>query len=212
MRNVLRLALVACAVMCSLALAAPSAMATRAIRLDFVGEITKVVEGFTITAFGGEVRITCRLVMRGRFEPQIEKVRALPAGRFGQITFAEANECRSNLGAARVIVLVEANRPLNLRYEAFLGFLPNITGVLFRKLRFEFKVVEMIVGECLFSGPVGLLIGFPPVEDGAGRRFNRENFNVPNRIPLAAGFVCPEAVEVSGTGRVTPPLRAFLVD
>ena len=212
MRTISRLALAMCVALCSLALLAPGATATRGIRLDFVGEITKVVEGFTITAFGGEVRIRCRLIMRGRFGPQIEKVRVLPAGRFGQIIFAEASECRSNLGGARVIMLVEQERPLNLRYDAFLGFLPQITGILYRKLRFEFKVVEAVVGECLFSGPVGLLIAFPPVEDGAGRRFNQESFNVPNRIPLAAGMICPESVEVSGAGRITPPLRAFLVD
>jgi hypothetical protein len=212
MRNVSRLTLAACMALCSLALAAPSAMATRAIRLDFVGDITKQVDDFTITAFGGEVRIRCRLIMRGRLGPLIEKVRVLPAGRFGQITFAETAECRSNLGGARVIVLIEQERPLNLRYDAFLGFLPQITGILYRKLRFEFKVVEAVVGECLFSGPVGLLIAFPPVEEAGGRRFNQETFNVPNRVPLIAGGLCPEFVEVSGRGRITPPLRAFLVD
>jgi hypothetical protein len=206
------LALAVCAALCSLALIAPGAMATRAIRLDFVGDITKQVDDFTITAFGGEVRIRCRLIMRGRFGPQIEKVRVLPAGRFGQIIFAETAECRSNLGGARVIVLVEQERPLNLRYDSFLGFLPQISGILYRKLRFEVKVVEMIVGECLYSGPVGLLIAFPPVEEGGGRRFNQETFNVPNSVPLVEGGLCPETVEVSGRGRITPPLRAFLVD
>jgi hypothetical protein len=212
MHTITRLTLAACAALCSLALFAPGAMATRAIRIEPVGEITKVVNEFRVIVFGGEVRITCRLVMRGRLSPLVEKVRALPAGRFGQITFAELTECRSNFGAAEVIILVEQERPINLRYDAFLGFLPQISGILFRKLNFEIKVVEMIVGNCLFSGPVGLLVGFPPVEEGGGRRFTQESFNVPNAIPLAAGMGCPGFIEISGRGRVTPPLRAFLVD
>jgi hypothetical protein len=212
MRHASRAALIACAGLCSLAIVAGSASASRAIRIEPVGEITKVVNEFTITAFGGEVRVRCRLVVRGRLVGQVQKARVLPAGRFGQITFAEASECRSNLGEARVIILVEANRPVNLRFEAFLGALPNITGILFRKLAFELKVDEAVIGNCLFSGDVLLLVRFPPLEEGGGRRFTEESFSGPNLVPLAAGFPCPEVVELSGRGRVTPPLRALLID
>jgi hypothetical protein len=212
MRNASRAALTACVVVCSLALAAGSASASRAIRIEPVGEITKVVNEFTITAFGGEVRVRCRLVLRGRLVGQVQKVRVLPAGRFGQITFGEASECRSNLGPARVIILIEPNRPVDLRFEAFLGALPNITGILFRKLAFELKVDEAVIGNCLFSGDVLLLVRFPPVEEGGGRRFTEESFSGLNLVPLVAGFPCAESVTLSGRGRVTPPLRAVLVN
>jgi hypothetical protein len=195
----------------ALGLLAASATANRAIEIEPVGEITKVSEDFTITAFGGEVRIRCRLILRGSLGPQIQKIRALPEGRFGQIRSAATEGCRSNLGGARVIVLIEANRPLNLRYESFLGNLPNITGILFRKLAFEFKVSEAVVGNCLYRGDVGLLITFPPVEDGAGNRFNQERFNIPNSVPVIEGMLCPESVELSGRGRVTPAQRVILV-
>lgn len=213
MRNATRVVLAACTVLCSLALASGAASAARAIRVEPVGEITKVVEAFTVTAFGGEVRITCRLVMRGRIGPLIAKVRRLPEGRFGLITFAEAEECRNNFGApVEVAILVEQERPIRMRYEAFLGALPMITGVLFRKLNFEVKITEFIIAGCLFSGPVGLLVRFPPVEEGGGRRFTAESFTAPNVIPLVAGEVCPPEVALGGAGRVTPPLRAALVE
>jgi len=213
MRTVSRAALVACAALCSLALAAASASATRAIRIEPVGEITKVVNEWTITAFGGEVRVRCRLVLRGRLVEVVQKARVLPAGFMGQITFGEASECRSNLGEARVIVLVSQERPVNLRFESFLGALPNnITGILFRKLAFEFQIIEPVIGNCLFRGPVFLLIGFPPVEEAGGRRFTPESFQGANVVPLFEGFVCPESVTLAGRGRVTPPLRALLVD
>jgi len=210
-----RLAAAACAAICSLALFAGPASARRAMRVEPAGEITKVVEEFTITAFGGEVSIICALTLRGRLAPQINKLgaRRLPEGRIGQITSGGAERCRTNFGAeAAVTILVEAARPINLRYEAFLGVLPRITGILFRKLAFEFEVIEpVIIGRCLYSGPVALLMSFPPVEE-RGRRFNDERFVVPNVIPLVRGMLCPPEVELSGTGKVMPPTGLVLLD
>ncbi len=202
---------------CALAIFAGPAAARRAIRIEPAGEITKVVEAFTITAFGGEVSIICNLVLRGRLAPQIQKfaARRLPEGRMGQITAAIAEGCRTNFGGgARAIVLVEEAAPIQLRYDAFLGILPAITGILFTKLNFEFKVDEpVILGNCLYSGNPRLLLSFPPVEDGRGRRWNDETFVAPGIVPLGAGGPeCPAEVALSGRGRVTPPQGALLLD
>jgi hypothetical protein len=188
----------------------------RAIRLQPAGEIKKVVENFTARFFGGEVRVICRLTLTGRLVNVIDKASAglLPAGRIGQIEGAATEGCRTNFGgAAEVTVLTAAEAPIQLRYQAFLGVLPNITGILFRKLGFSLRVVEpVIIGACLYRGPVNLLLTLPPVEEVGGRRFNPESFQTPNALPLFAGGPCPETVEVSGAGRITPPQGGILVE
>ena len=114
-------------------------------------------------------------------------------------------------GPAEVTFLIEAARPYNLRYGAFLGALPNITGLQFRKLAFAFQVME-VFSICLYNGPVGLLIAFPPVEEGGGSRFNNETFVVPNAIPLVGGAGnCSPQMELSGRAKITPGQRAVLV-
>jgi hypothetical protein len=200
-----------------LALAAAPAGAHRAIKLEPAGEIGKVVEEFTIVFFGGEVSIICKLTLNGRLFRPIPKAaaRLLPEGIMGQIASATTAGCRSNFGgAAEVTVLLEPEAPVNLRYDAFLGPLPEISGIVFTKLGFEFQVVEpMFIGTCLYGGPVRLLMAFPPVEDGRGRRFNPENFVVPNRVPrVGGGMLCPSEVELRGRGRIVPPQGALLED
>jgi hypothetical protein len=205
-------AIAAVIAICSLGALASPATAIRAIRLQPGGEITKAMEGFTLRFFGGEVLIICRLTLRGRLSTIIEKAgaRTLPGGRIGQIEGSEVGGCRTNLGgAAEVTVLA----PIDLRYEAFTGALPNIGGIIFRKLGFAFQVIEpMIIGTCLYGGIVNLHLSFPPVEEGGGSRFNPERFETPNMIPWAGGVGCPEEVEVNGVGRVTPPQGALLLN
>jgi hypothetical protein len=210
-------AAIAVASICALGALAAPAGAVRAIQLVPGGEIKKTVEAFTIRAFGGEVTIICRLTLTGRLTTApIEKASAglLPAGRMGQIEGGATEGCRTNFGGpAELTVLVEAGAPFNLRYQAFLGALPNIGGLSFRKLGFAFRVVEpMVLGACLYRGMVDLLIGFPPVEGGGGSRFTPERFITPNAIPSMSPFPCPETVEVSGAGKLTPPQRAILVN
>jgi hypothetical protein len=210
-------AAIAVASVCALAALAAPAGAMRAIWIQPGGEIKKTVEAFTIRAWGGELIITCELTLVGRLTTApIEKAFAgvLPEGRIGRIEGAEAAGCTTNIGGlAELTVLVEPGAPVSLRYEAFLGGLPNVRGVRFRKLAFSFQIVEpMILGTCLYSGIVDLLLGFPPVEAGGGRRFTPERFVTPNAIPKTGGVLCPETVEVSGFGRVTPPQVVVLVN
>lgn len=207
----------AAAAVCALAAFAAPAGAVRAVWIQPGGEITKTVEAFTIRAWGGELTIICALTLRGRLTTApIEKVAAglLPAGRMGRIEGWAAEGCRTNIGGpAELTVLVEPGTPVDLRYQAFLGGLPNISGVLFRKLGFSFRIVEpLVLGACLYRGMVDLLLGFPPAEGGGGRRFTPERFVTPNAIPKTGGMLCPETVEVSGIGRVTPPQVALLVN
>ena len=211
------LATTAVASACALAALAAPAGAMRAIWLQPGGEIKKTVEAFTIRAWGGELTITCELTLNGRLTTApIEKAWAglLPEGRIGRIEGWAVEGCRTNLGGpAELTVLVEEGAPANLRYQAFLGALPNVTGILFRKLGFAFRIVEpMILGNCLYRGMVDLLMGFPPVEGGGGFRFTPERFVTPNAIPKTGGALCPETVEVSGIGRVTPPQIPVLVN
>jgi hypothetical protein len=202
---------------CALAALAAPAGAMRALWLQPGGEIKKTVEAFTIKAFGGELTIICELTLIGRLTTApIEKAWAglLPEGRIGRIEGWEVAGCRTNFGTpAELTLLAEPGTPVNLRYQAFLGMLPNVTGVLFRKLGFAFRIIEpMILGNCLYRGMVDLLLGFPPVEGGGGRRFTPERFITPNAIPRVSPAPCPEIVEVSGLGRVTPPQITQLVD
>lgn len=212
-----RVAALAAVTICALAALSAPAGAVRAIWIQPGGEIKKTVDAFTIRAWGGELTITCRLTLLGRLTTApIEKTSAglLPEGRIGRIEGWEAEGCTTNIGGfAELIVLVEAAAPVHLRYQAFLGGLPNITGVQFRKLGFAFRIVEpLVLGNCLYRGMVGLLIGFPPAEGGGGMRFTAERFITPNAIPRVSPAPCPEIVEVSGEGRVTPPQVALLVN
>lgn len=202
---------------CAVAAFAAPAGAVRAIWIQPGGEIKKTVEAFTIRAFGGEVTIICKLTLTGSVTTApIEKASAglLPEGRIGQIEGWAVERCRTNFGTpAELTVLVETGAPVDLRFQSFLGALPNITGVQFRKLGFAFRVVEpAVLGTCLYKGMVDLLLGFPPVEAGGGRRFTPERFITPNAIPRMSPAPCPEIVEVSGIGRVTPPQVAVLVN
>jgi len=210
-------AAIAVASVCALAALAAPAGAVRAIQLVPGGEIKKTVEAFTVRAWGGELSIICALTLRGRLTTApIEKTSAglLPEGRIGQIEGWTVEGCRTNIGGpAELRVLVEPGAPVNLRYQAFLGALPNITGIQFRKLGFAFRIVEpMILGACLYRGMVDLLLSFPPVEGGGGFRYTSERFITPNAIPRVSAAPCPETVEISGAGRVTPPQVAVLVN
>jgi hypothetical protein len=211
-----RAAAIAVASMCALAAFAGSAGAVRAIWIQPGGEIKKTVEAFTIRAWGGELTIICALTLTGRLTTApIEKAAAgvLPAGRMGRIEGWAVEGCRTNIGGpAELTVLVEQGTPFQLRYQAFLGLLPAITGIRFRKLGFAFQIVEpMVLGTCLYRGMVDLLLEFPPVE-GPGGRYNPERFVTPNAIPKTGGVLCPETVEVSGAGKLTPPQTAVLVN
>lgn len=215
-RRPFAIAIAVASVCAAMALAAP-ATAMRAVWIQPGGEIRKTVEAFTIRAFGGELTITCELTLVGRLTTApIEKIWAglLPEGRIGRIEGAEVAGCRNNFGGVvEVIMLNEPGRPADLRYQAFLGVLPNVTGVLFRKLGFAFRIIEpFLVNNCLYRGMVDLLVGFPPVEGGGGMRFTPERFITPNAIPRVSPAPCPEIVEVSGLGRVTPPQVAVLVN
>jgi len=209
-------AAIAIAAVCALAALAAPASAMRAIWIQPGGEIKKTVEAFTIRAFGGELTITCELTLIGRLTTApIEKGWAglLPQGRIGRLEGWAVENCRTNLGTpAELTVLVEPGAPRDLRYQGFLGVLPNVTGILFRKLAFAFRIEEpFILGTCLYRGMVDLLMGFPPVE-GPGGRFTPERFITPNAIPRVSPAPCPEIVEISGIGKITPPQTALLVN
>ena len=213
-----RLAAIAVATVCALAALAATAGAMRGIQLQPGGAITKRVENFTARFFGGEVRVICRLTLRGRLAPNINKAFAglLPEGRIGRIENAATAGCMTNFGGvAEVTILVEPEAPVNLRYDAFLGALPNITGIRFTKLGFSIKIFEpMILESCLYRGMVSLLMSFPPVEGPGGGRFNPESFVTPNALPFVAGGAgnCPAIVELSGTGGIGPAQFAILTD
>jgi hypothetical protein len=197
MRVTSRLVLIACTAICSLALFSGAAAANRRLGMRPSGEIRKTVQDFRISDPRGLITVTCQLTLTGSLANEIAKNSQgrLPEGFMGQITRATVEECRGTEGpvAARI------NAPISLRYDAFLGTLPNITGILFSKLGFNVEAYG-----CTWVGNPGLLMTFPPSENGFGTRFNAERF-LPTPLGLSrGGFWCPSEVTLSGTGRVTP--------
>jgi hypothetical protein len=97
-----------------------------------------------------------------------------------------------------------------VRYNAFLGTLPRITGVLGTGLSAEVAFfVNPLVTSCLYSGEVKALFF---EERGREGPFNRASF-LPEAIPLIAGqpVACPRTMRLAATLAVTPSLRVRLL-
>jgi hypothetical protein len=105
-----------------------------------------------------------------------------------------------------VIFLVNEENPIPMRYEAFLGALPNITGLLITALNVGVRIISPNAN-CLYQADLPFLVS----EAGGGQRFNRKTF-LANTLPWNEGATCPgeSTLEISGMLVVEPPMEVVL--
>lgn len=178
MPNRMRIGLAALLLAAVCALAAVPAAALRSLGFAPAGAIEATSRRLTIRQPAGIV-IECEVVLRGNLNAAIAKT--VGAG-VGNIAAAEARGCVGNefvVGPPSLRFLL----PIPITYNAFLGTLPNITGILVRFSPMKFQIIEArrpLEVRCLYEGPVGALA---PV---AGGEFETLNFLAEN-IPLREG-------------------------
>ena len=152
--------------------------------------------------------ITCNVQIGLRYVSEMRKAFAgrLNEGQIGIITGARAGGCRQMMTNWDVIILVNEMNPIPLRYESFLGLLPNITGLLITALEVGVRI-RSPNANCLFQADVPYLV----FEGGGGQRFNRKIF-LANVLPWVEGVACPleSTLEISGTLEIDPPIEVAL--
>jgi hypothetical protein len=207
MRRITRLAVTACAAAAVLAYAGAAASAERAIEIR-PNEVTNSGRISIIfrEALGGTT-INCEISMSLEYARVIQKVwaRRLPEGQIGIIPSARTANCRDMMIGWEVQFLAEAMTPFPMRYDAFLGVLPEITGLLITALRVGVRIRSRIK-ECLFEGELPFLV----FESGGGQRFDRKAF-LANTLNYVGGN-CSEmsTIEIAGTLAIRQPIAVRL--
>jgi len=155
----------------------------------------------------GGTTINCDVSMTLLYARSIQKVwaRRLPEGQIGAIPSARTANCRDMMLGWEVQFLAEAMTPIPMRYDAFLGNLPLITGMLITALRVGVRIRSR-VKECLFEGELPFLV----FESGGGQRFDRKTF-LENRLSYVGGN-CSEGstIEITGTLTIRQPIAVRL--
>jgi hypothetical protein len=203
MRSFIRLVAVLCAALCTLAALAGPAAARRAIGIE-TSNRSRTLLKIGRLSFEENLRIvlrvSCRTTFSGEFtRNQVDKAAhdRLPEGRIAQWREVRVAEC----SGGTLIFLV----PVDEVYHAFLGTLPEITGILVIDL-IAFEVQSGAV-RCLYSGPVGYLYRV----ESRGQITSGSYLN--EAIPLSRGTEgCPGSMTMSGTDTVEPPWQLRLVD
>lgn len=209
MRTSLRLAAAVCGTAMLLALAAVTAAADRSIRIR--PNVTVTNSGTLSFTYRDGIRtatITCNVQLGLRYVSEVRKVYAgrLNEGQIGLITGYRTGGCRQLMTNWDVIFLINEMNQIPLRYEAFLGLLPLITGLLITALNVGIRIRSAQVN-CLYQGDLPYLV----FEAGGGQRFNRKTF-LANALPWREGVTCPNesTLEVSGMLEIDPPMEVAL--
>jgi hypothetical protein len=214
MRIIMRLVLTACVALSAFAFFAGSAAASRA--LGFTpsrGLITLASNG--AWTFRGSPESICQrgvLLISLRTEQVLKSAAGtLPAGQIGNVTEGSFRECRESLFGSEVRWVFLARKENSatwfpVRYDAFLGTLPAIGGILLTILNFAISFTNALIGTCLYRGNVGLLIALNASHQPIEYRF------LANRIPLqSGGGSCPASGELVGRGTISPTLTVSLL-
>ncbi len=209
MNKATRLAITACATFVLLAFASGAALANRAIRIEPGGPALNVGAISITSPFGGGALIRCELTLELEYVRFIQKqfARNLAGGQIGVINGGRAVECIETGGMPWIVtILAERLRPSPMRYDAFLGSLPLITGILITALNFGIKLNNGLLA-CLFEGELPFLI----FERLGSQRFDRKRL-LPNLLPLVEGM-CPigSTVELRGGLNILPPQTVTLM-
>lgn len=209
MHTGMRAALAACATVCLLAVAAGPAAAETGIRIRPNETVRN--SGTLSFRYRDAMRmatITCNVALGLRYVAAMNKAYAgrLPEGQIGLIVSARTGNCRYLMTSWDVIILVNEENPIPMRYESFLGILPNITGLLITALEFGVRIRSPQVN-CLYQANLPFLVR----EVGGGQRFDQKTF-LANVLPWREGVTCPieSTLEVIGTLEVAPAIEVVL--
>jgi hypothetical protein len=168
-----------------LAFAAGPAMANRslAINEEAPENIGRII--FTYNDMMRSNRIHCELFFTLRYERVVSKASAGELGEpIGAIVRARAANCREGVSNNWEITFLVPAEGIPMRYESFLGELPNISGFLITALEVGVHIRRNTVS-CLFSGNLPFLA----FEEGGGTRFNRKR-TLSNRLLRVEGMEC----------------------
>jgi len=198
MRTITRRAIAALATVAALAIAAAPAAADRSLGIE-PGRVTNT--GRISAIYNDGIRtatINCGITIELSYVRSMSKASAgrLPEGRIGTMS-ASAVNCREMVTNWTVTFLNE----FNMRYEAFLGVLPRITGLLITGLEVGVRI-DSRNSNCLFRGDLPFLV----FEFGGGQRFNRKTF-LENTLDRIGGPACPSG----STLEIDPPITARLL-
>ncbi len=202
--NIRHLLLAACVVSTLLMAASGPAIADRSLGIE-PGRVTNT--GRISAIYNDGIRtstINCNISIELSYVRSMPKVWAgrLPEGRIGTMS-ARTGGCREMMTNWAVTFLNE----INMRYDAFLGVLPRITGLLITGLEVGVRIDSMNAN-CLFRGDLPFLV----FEFGGGQRFNRKTF-LANTLPRIGGMACPSGstLEIAGTLEIDPPIGVRLL-
>lgn len=210
MRIVMRGVSTAIATTCILALMAVNAMGARSMLVEPGGEFRAPSAGVVTfeEATLRLVKVRCLLTLSGGLtNVGISKANArlLAEGVIGLIREGGFAECTESLGgAAEMRLLVSVEAPFKLRYDAFLGTLPRITGVQLVALGFRL-LVRSTSGTCLYEADLPLLVTFPSREEANSVRIAETT-----RLRLISGGGCPEQGTLAGTLNLRPAQALLL--
>jgi hypothetical protein len=211
----IRILLMTCVTLSALAFLADSAAASRALSITpSRGLITLASNG--AWTFRGSPESICQrvvLLISLRTEQVLKSAAGtLPAGQIGNIQEGTFRECRESLFGTEVrwiFLATKANSAtwFPLRYDAFLGTLPAINGILLTVLNGAFSFTNGLIGTCLYRGNFGTLFA---LNTSTGQ--TTENRFLPARIPLqSGGGNCPPSGELVGRGTISPTLTVRLL-
>lgn len=207
MRNLVRILVAACAAASLLAFASGAAYAHRAIEIRPNGVINtgriSINEPLRFATIACEVTVLLNYVR----EVQKASARRLPEGTIGVITEVRTRNCVDNFMVPWIVTfLVEPRRPIMMRYDAFLGALPNITGLLITALGVGVRLVSRNTN-CLFEGDLPFLV----FERNGRQRFDEKLF-LENRLNFVEGNCERESfIEIAGTLTIVPPITVTLL-
>ena len=213
MRNALRIAVTAAMASVVLVLAAGAAVAERNIAVERGGEVSISNGRLTFEETGRGLRVICNTTINGPLTTTgVKKARNLPGGVVGLMKEGRFSGCTEGFGGAAEVVMfsdsehtTEAEHPIPMTYEAFLGTLPSITGILVLALGLILRITASGM-TCNYLGNLGVLMTFPP--SGGG---NTVALLESSRFRLTTGgLLCPREGFAKGTFRLTPEQRLRL--
>lgn len=211
-----RLALTASLALVSLMFIAGTATANRSLGVEATNPITAAGPS---TFEGGGINLICNLTLRAsltRANVAKAAARRLPEALIANVFNGTVGGpvCTDNLGgrADEARILNNERNPIPLRYDAFLGTLPRITGALVTALRAEFQLVIASLGiSCLFRGEVPALF----FEARGGQTFDQARFDERTAVRLITeprqNELCPREGFLRATLALTPGIRVRLL-